>query len=189
MVNLNRIIFALTGFSFVASSVAQECFDESVYLTTPMKEFIVHDNGTVSHLETGLMWKQCLQGKSGVQCDDGDALLVNWQGAFTELKAVNQQGFAGYSDWRLPNTKELSSIIEFGCHDPALNIKAFPNMESVRVWSSTPVANLFALDSTKDLYSDHRSWFASYDEGEVTFLNHADRTSQQHAVHLVRGAQ
>ena len=181
------MIKTLTGtilpLSFVALVNAQECFDEAVYLTTPMKEFVVHGDGTVSHLRTGLMWKQCLQGTSGDQCQTGEASLLTWEQAFTELKAVNQDGFGGHNDWRLPNAKELSSIIEYGCHDPALNITAFPNMTSNKVWSSTPLGGDMSTTAHQ-----LRSWFADYGEGEITFLN-ADRVTQKHAVHLVRGAQ
>jgi len=181
MIKKLAILF-LSG-NMLSGAYAQECFDEAVYLTTPMKEFVVHGDGTVSHLRTGLMWKQCLQGTSGEQCQTGEASLFTWEQAFSELKAVNQDGFGGHNDWRLPNAKELSSIIEYGCHDPALNITAFPNMTSNKVWSGTPLGGNMSTTAHQ-----LRSWFADYTEGEISFLN-ADRVTQKHAVHLVRGAQ
>ncbi|MUU78224.1 Lcl C-terminal domain-containing protein [Winogradskyella endarachnes] len=59
------------------------------------------DNGdeTVTDNATGLMWQQV---------DDGNA--YNWTDALAYAK--NSQ-LAGYSDWRLPNTKELQSIVDY----------------------------------------------------------------------------
>lgn len=180
---IKKVLAALTGISYAAIAQSQECFDEAVYLTTPMKEFVLHEDGTINHLRTGLMWKQCLLGLSGAQCDSGEVKLLNWSEAFSALKELNQNGFAGYNDWRLPNAKELSSIIEYGCHDPALNLTVFPNMTPVKVWSNTPLGGKMSTSAHQ-----LRSWFADYSEGEITFLN-ADRNTQKHAVHLVRGAQ
>jgi len=111
-------------------------------LSTPTSDFTLNGDGTVNHLKTGLMWKQCVEGLSGANCDAGGAMVVatalSWDAALTSTATP----FAGYSDWRLPNQKELSTIVETGCENPSVNETAFPNTPSPRFfWSSTTYAS------------------------------------------------
>jgi hypothetical protein len=50
----------------------------------------------------------------------------------------NAGGLAGQADWRIPNIKELGSIVEYQCHNPAINLAAFPDTPSATYWSATP---------------------------------------------------
>ena len=61
--------------------------------------FSDNGNGTISDNATGLMWMQ-----------DDNGTGMNWQDA---LKYADTTQFAGYSDWRLPNAKELQSIVDY----------------------------------------------------------------------------
>lgn len=61
--------------------------------------FIDNGDGTVSDLATGLMWQQS---------DDGVAR--NWKEA---LEYSENLELAKYTDWRLPNAKELQSIVDY----------------------------------------------------------------------------
>lgn len=193
MINFNQLAFGLvtlfSGAVFLASSGhAQECYDSPNLVTSSKHEFIIHDDGTVSHLPTGLMWKQCLEGLSG-DCTSGERLAVNWQEALQQVQELNANGgFAGHTDWRLPNPKEAMAIMEFGCFNPSINLQAFPNMINTRIWLSTAAENVSSA-----LYL--KSWFANYGEaetgtesGSIDYIN-ADRQSQAYSVHLVRGAQ
>jgi len=61
--------------------------------------FQENGNGTVSDLATGLMWQQA---------DDG--IPRNWEDALAYAENLD---LAGYHDWRLPNAKELQSIVDY----------------------------------------------------------------------------
>ncbi len=61
--------------------------------------FVENGDSTVSDLATGLMWQQT---------DDG--IARDWQEA---LVYAEVSGLAGYNDWRLPNVKELQSIVDY----------------------------------------------------------------------------
>ncbi len=50
---------------------------------------------------TKLMWQQ--SGSSGG---------MQWNDTENYIKQLNQEQFAGYSDWRLPTIEELASLIE-----------------------------------------------------------------------------
>jgi len=61
--------------------------------------FVDNGDGTVTDLATGLMW---MQGDSGTG--------MNWEEA---LEYAETAEFAGYGDWKLPDAKELQSIVDY----------------------------------------------------------------------------
>lgn len=119
------------------------------------ERYITLDDGTVTDLETGLMWSRCLLGQSWDQTEQtctGDSQALNWQQAH-ELSTQSQLG--GHSNWRLPNIKELRTIAAFNKSSKAFNTQIFPNMQfpSIdRIWSSTPAIagyhSIYALTLT-----------------------------------------
>ena len=64
-----------------------------------VNDFADNGDGTISDLATGLMWQQ---GDSGEGMD--------WPSALETCEMSTQ---AGYDDWRLPNAKELQSIVDY----------------------------------------------------------------------------
>lgn len=138
---------------------AQTCQPESIPASTPDSQLQDNGDGTVTDLKTGLMWKQCVEGQSGSDCARGSAEAFTWPQALQRAQTVNSSGgFAGFTDWRLPNIKELISLVELQCDDPAINLTRFPSTsaDSVddRVWSSSAVAS-----------DRNRAWNASFDDG------------------------
>ena len=102
--------------------------------TTPPSVYIVHGDGTVSDRNSGLMWKQCYEGLSGTACATGTTTQLRWSSA---LDAAKNSAFAGYSDWRLPNRKELESLVDTSCYSPAVNDTVFPGTGGDFVWTSS----------------------------------------------------
>ncbi|MGD8801488.1 MAG: DUF1566 domain-containing protein, partial [Desulfobacterales bacterium] len=45
---------------------------------------------------------------------------VSWKKAFEVIDTLNMQKAGGYADWRLPNIRELESLVDLNCHSPAL---------------------------------------------------------------------
>ena len=127
-----------------AQAAAQTCQSETaVPSTTPANRFLVHGNGTVTDTATGQTWAQCAEGLSGSACTDGTATTSTWADA---LIRARDSTHAGYTDWRLPTVKELPSIVEERCFDPAINLAVFPNTPSSSFWSASPggVSSSFA---------------------------------------------
>lgn len=63
-----------------------------------------HDNedGTISDQATLLMWSQ------------GDSEYgMDWESALAWVQTKNTENYLGYHDWRLPNIKELQSIVDY----------------------------------------------------------------------------
>ncbi len=119
-------------------SVAQGC-NPNMNADAPDSRYTVNANGTVVDKKTALTWMRCALGQAwnNNSCT-GSAQPYNWQNA---LQAAGITVFSGKSDWRLPNIKELQSLVESRCYDPAINLTAFPNATSDSFWSSSPVAN------------------------------------------------
>lgn len=64
-----------------------------------VNDFIDNSDGTVTDTATGLMWAK-----------EDSGIGMDWQNA---LDYAETSTLAGYSDWRLPNTKELQSIVDY----------------------------------------------------------------------------
>ena len=65
-------------------------------------DFVDHGNGTISDRATGLMW---------AREDSGSAM--DWAEALSWVQQKNAANHLGHSDWRLPNAKELQSIVDY----------------------------------------------------------------------------
>ncbi|MBD8524341.1 DUF1566 domain-containing protein [Pseudomarimonas arenosa] len=111
----------------------------------------------VTDLQTGLQWQRCTLGLSGSDCDSGSASLLDWSAA---LSAADTNEHAGFTDWRLPNAHELQSLVEYGCHAPAINSSLFPATDSARYWTSTTSVTTPASAWTVDFTSGLREFGA-----------------------------
>jgi hypothetical protein len=101
--------------------------------------FVDHGDGTVTQLNTGLMWAKCSEGQSGSGCS-GAATQMVWSEAFS---AARHSNLGGYTDWRVPNIKELHALTDHSRYSPALDSDYFPNTPLAWFWSSSPYANYF----------------------------------------------
>ena len=99
----------------------------------PSPRFTDHGNGTVTDNLTGLMWVKAphdLTDNSGTK---------TWDNA---IDFCNGLTFAGHSDWRLPNVRELQSLIDYGRGNPALpSVHPFTGVQSALYWSSSTYAD------------------------------------------------
>ena len=134
------LLLALAAALFASISQAQQICPPGLTPTTPTDRFQIHDDGTVSDPVTGLMWRRCTHGQvydHGTSSCTGTITNLNWQSA---LQAAEASSFADHNDWRMPNVKELASLIEFACEAPAINLTVFPNSPSggsPDYWTST----------------------------------------------------
>lgn len=104
-----------------------------IYVSGTQVEQSLVDNGddTITDVNNGLMWAKYLLGGDGV----APPTQMNWNDAVDGALALE---LAGYTDWRLPNIKELQSIIDYSRDDPALDISFFPQIpSSAKLWSAT----------------------------------------------------
>lgn len=163
-------VFSLSG---RISEAAQICYTDMLQ-TSPASKFTDNGNGTVTDNRTGLMWSVCAQGQtwSGGRCS-GEHATLNWRVALAVARTQNDASYLGYSDWRVPNKNELSSILELSCRNPAVNTTVFPDAANAIYWTSTP----YLLDRDKEY-----SWRVVFNYGNVTLSKRTDKL----ALRLVR---
>ncbi|CAK0758973.1 conserved exported hypothetical protein [Gammaproteobacteria bacterium] len=94
-------------------------------------------DGTVTDGCTGLMWAKCSVGQiyGGDACT-GTASGLTWTQALTAAKDTR---LANYNDWRLPNIKELISLVDYGRYSPSIDGNYFPTSAS-GFWSASASA-------------------------------------------------
>lgn len=66
------------------------------------KNLFENNKDTITDLATGLMWSQT---------DSGEGFT--WEEALAWVEQKNSENYLGYSDWRLPNAKDLQSIVDY----------------------------------------------------------------------------
>ncbi len=122
-----------------------------------------NDDGTVTDLETGLMWQQ-----------DTAPGTYTWNQALFYCENLTLEG---QDDWRLPNRNELQSIIDYSRFTPSID--AVFNAESTYYWTSTtyiPYDNVLPY-----------AWVVSFDNGLINCCG--DKRSPLGYVRAVRNVQ
>jgi len=118
--------------------------DASYIKPNPQMAYIDNGNGTVTDKYTGLMWKKCSEPDTTTDCS-GTHSAYPWADAITQCENLT---YAGYSDWRLPNMKELFSLIKFEGSGPYIDTTYFPSTLSGYYWTST----IYAPNTTYAMY-------------------------------------
>lgn len=109
-------------------------------------------DAVVSDTKSGLIWRRCSEGQSwhDGRCN-GNASLMTYAQALSHTRT--QTG------WRIPNVKELSSLVDSTRSSPSIDTDAFPNTPGERhsyYWSSTPYQN-----------NSMSAWFVGFGNGYV----------------------
>lgn len=128
--------------------------------TTPVDNFTISDvnSAYVVDNSTGLAWYRCVLGQNWDELQStcvGEAIRLSWQDA---LQSTTEFTLMDKHDWRLPNIKELVSIVERECVSPAINQDLFPNTPSDSYWTSSPNTNSSLIDE---------SWSVAFYNGRI----------------------
>lgn len=112
------------------------------------------DDDEVTDAATGLVWRRCAEGQTwtGSTCD-GAPLALPWTAALDYARAQA----AGGTPWRLPNVKELDSLVDATRFQPAIDPTVFPG---------TPVG--YTLSATHEQGDPFYVWGVVFDSGDVT---------------------
>ena len=127
---------SLTAVLTLSTAHAQTC-NPSITRSAPDSRYqlVVGSGGSeVLDTQTKLIWQRCSLGQTwnGSTCT-GTASTHTWTDALTKARAVGN----GY---RLPNVKELQSLVEEACYNSSINETFFPATPSSVYWSASPLA-------------------------------------------------
>ncbi|MEO5333480.1 MAG: DUF1566 domain-containing protein [Magnetococcus sp. YQC-5] len=134
-------------------------------------------NGTVTDKLTGLIWMK----------NAGCWTAMDWTASLGMVSNFNNLTLpwqttcgvaSAQTDWRMPNIRELSSLIHYGLAGPAIQSGVFDNVKSGTdyYWSSTSVTN-----------PGGNAWFLSPDDGTISW--NAQSSSSGYYLLLVRGGK
>jgi len=173
--NLNRKVVLLVCLSFAAINsgfavTPSTCFDNTPGNITD--RYTDLGDGTVLDTLTDLIWERC--NLSQVWSTTSEACQSftktrNWRDSLLAIQNYNANQFAlGLPDnWRMPNIKELSSIINLSCVNYALDGEIFPSAETV-YWSSTPNA---ANVNSEEILDENDALTGYQDENYIWIIN------------------
>ncbi|WPD21561.1 MAG: DUF1566 domain-containing protein [Candidatus Electrothrix scaldis] len=134
------------GFLDRASYKESSLYVRLVHGTVKTADFTDNGNGTVTDAATGLIWKKCMEGYSGSNCETETSPTT-----FTWSEALNLDD----GEWRLPNIKELQSLVEYQNVSPAINTEIFPGTPAdSTVWSNSPKSGV-----------TDRAWYVNFSTG------------------------
>ncbi len=165
---ITRIYFGAAGDRAIAPSISQgarrrgwllrtgrtrvdHAGDDGSYLMGETFSYTDHGNGTATDNVTGLIWAT---DGDGVGCFNGQT--ATWTDA---LDYCNGLSFAGYSDWRLPNLKELHSLVNYSTVTPKIAASVFPNTKADRY-----------VSSTTHFYFTGSAAFVNFNDGDIGYL-------------------
>jgi hypothetical protein len=111
-----------------------------------INNYVDNGDGTITDTATGLMWSRS---------DSGEGM--DWEDALAWIRQKNAENYLGYNDWRLPNAKELQSIVDYARSPETTNSAAIDPLFEVTpitdergetdypfYWTSTTHANAAA---------------------------------------------
>ena len=102
----------------------------------------VNGDCVVIDAATGLMWHQ-----------SGSGDYMSWNSAKEWIKKLNNKGYAGYQDWRLPTLEEAASLLEQGKTN---NLYIAPVFDEIQwgIWSG-------------DMHGSEGAWSVYFSLGNV----------------------
>lgn len=142
----DRLLVLAVLIAGCGAALAEQQCNNRIAQSTPTFRFVLSADGTATDRRTGLVWLRCPLGftidDAGTPdnfaddaCRESNAELFDWQAAL--LAAGELNGGGGFDDWRVPNVKELMSLVERQCIRPAVNTRVFPALPRDGFWSST----------------------------------------------------
>ena len=150
----NYVIAVSNGKPLSASNSANVTLESTAveYLenaSNPVGYYIENNTKTaVTDTSTGLMWEKV-----------GSTAVKTWEEALNYSVGLNNIKLGGYTDWRMPTIKELSTLADYSRNvSPMINPIYFPGCFSYAYWAGTSY-----------IYEPKQAWFVDFSNGEINY--------------------
>ena len=151
--------------------------------------YVDNGDGTITDLNTGLMWEKksndgSLHDRDNTYYWSGNGIQETIWDWLDDVNAEGGTGFAGYGDWRIPNAKELQSIIDYERYNPSVDpmfSTSCPGGCTVTTCSCTGALQHWS--STTVTFNSRLAWTVGFYLGDVLNMN----KSNSMCVRAVRG--
>lgn len=142
MRNMNKLQFCLAAVIIVFSvGVGAEC-NPQMASNIDDSRYQILSADTVKDTSTGLIWQRCPLGYAWSTTMETCASIAGEPSQFKWAEALSAAAAIG-DGWRLPNSKELETLVKRDCYRPAIDTAVFSSLELGFVWSSTPASAYF----------------------------------------------
>jgi hypothetical protein len=138
--------------------------------------WIVHGDGTVTDITSGLVWAvnpvNVVNPNKSADFPPNPVKRMSSSDAMSWPKYVNEKGWCGYQDWRLPTVDELKTLLLPGDHRPKrqnlhIRVDVFSDIppKDYIVWTSPPngsdnwLVDFSAGNASSNYYHKDTSYF------------------------------
>jgi hypothetical protein len=167
------ICYSASGLEVACTGTGQDA-EYKMGVVQPDPRFADNGDQTVTDNLTGLVWMKDAGTPSVGSCVGG---AMTWQGALEYITCLNNYGYLGYTDWRLPNKNELSSLVDHQETSPVLAAAhPFSSVQLNSYWSS----------SSRTGIPSASAWYVNMSDGTVS---NQSKTSGASYAWPVRGGQ
>jgi len=145
------------------------------------------DGLTVTDAATELTWDRCSWGQVGPTCIGEPTTFPLWTDSMQVARIANEQRYKGFYDWRIPNARELETLVKID-GNPAIDMNVFPN---------TMVADDHCNYATSSQRApapgiSNAYWYVEFEQGHASAVSKAnggysDEYPHVGMVRLVRG--
>lgn len=123
-----------------------------------INDFSDNGDGTVTDNATGLMWQQ-----------NDSKTAMTWAEALAWAQQKNSENYLGYNDWRLPNVKELQSIVDYSRSPSSTNSAAIDPLFTCSIITdeggSTNYPFYWSSTTHKNIRTGNNAAYVAFGEG------------------------
>ena len=115
-----------------------------------INNFVDNNDGTVSDHATNVMWTKDDSGKA-----------MDWQEALAWARECNERNYLGYGDWKVPDAKELQSILDYSRSPQATNSAAIDPVFNISTIKAEDGKDHYPFFWTSTTHVGLSSWVSS----------------------------
>ena len=136
-------------------------WDAEIPFPIGLPRFWKLSENTVYDWYSGLEWVADPSEMGGAWGTPGNPEPMTWDEG---IEACNNLNYSGRNDWRMPNSNEIETLIDYGMDHPATSKKTFKNTKSDDYWSSSMTNHGCENEFKPNFAAGNKSWDPNKEE-------------------------